>query len=83
MSSVLFKFYINSIIEALADAVGTCLGYMDDLAIVVPDANSAQAVADKITETASSLHMTFNIKKLGVMNVNHDPFNLVGLERSL
>ena len=74
MSSVLFNFYINPIIEAAADAGGTCLGYMDDLAIILPDANYAQAVVDNITKTASSLHMTFNIKKCGVMNVNHDVF---------
>ena len=45
---------------------------MDDLAIVLRDANSAQVAADKITETASSLYITFNIKKCGEMNVNHE-----------
>ena len=51
--------------EAAADTGGTCLGYMNNLQIILSDANYHQIVPHKITETTFSLHMIFETKNMG------------------
>ena len=46
----------------------TCLGYMDDLAVIIPKNLDVQFILDEVTRVADALKMSFNIKKCGIIN---------------
>ena len=68
MSATLFNFYINPILAMVHRLGATCLGYMDDLAVIVPKHLEVQSIVNEVTRVADALRMSFNIKKCGIMN---------------
>ena len=54
-----------------------CIGYMDDLAIVIEDPEQTQVLLNKVGETATKLGLTFNPGKCGIANYQ-EPVEICG-----
>ena len=68
MSSTLFNFYVNPILAMVHRLGATCLGYMNDLAVIIPKHLDVQSIVNEVTRVAGALRMSFNIKKCGIIN---------------
>ena len=67
LSGLVFNLVLDPTIHKITNSTTTCLGYMDDLAVIT-DASSLPGVLKEIESLAARLGLTFNPKKCGVAN---------------
>ena len=70
LSGLLFNLVLDPVLKEATSDVSTCLGYMDDLAIIIEDESKVTEVLSKTVNLAKSLGFSFNAKKCGVANFN-------------
>ena len=68
MSSLVFNLVLDPVLQAASGPGSLCLGYMDDIAIIVDNPNEVPAIISRTVEVAQSLGFTFNISKCGIAN---------------
>ena len=69
LSALLFNLILDPVLRAVASNAAVCLGYMDDLAIVIEDPTKAEDILQKVVELTSRLGLKFNAGKCGVANL--------------
>ena len=78
MSALLFNLVLDPVLRAGTSSASMCLGYMDDLAIVIEDKAQTEEVLQKVVEMTTRLGLSFNAGKCGVANFER-PLEIEGV----
>ena len=70
LSGLLFNLVLDPVLKEAISDVSICLGYMDDLAIIIEDESIVEEMFSKTVNLAKSLGFNFNAKKCGLANFN-------------
>ena len=79
LSSLLFNLVLDPLLRTLTTEKSTCLGYMDDMAIILDKDLDPTLLLNEIKNMAKKIGLTFNILKCGVLNNVKDFY--IGTER--
>ena len=69
LSSILFNLVLDPVVRSGETTTSFCLGYMDDLVVVLDDPSEAPQILQSIVSRAQSLGFTFNPDKCGAANI--------------
>ena len=78
LSALLFNLVLDPILRAGTSNASMCLGYMDDLAIVIEDKTQTEGILQKVVEMTTRLGLSFNAGKCGVANFER-PLEIEGV----
>ena len=69
LSGLLFNLVLDPVLKEATSANSVCLGYMDDLAIIIDEESEVQDIFNRTVKLAKRLGFSFNAKKCGVANL--------------
>ena len=72
LSSLLFNLVLDPVLQAASGPGSLCLGYMDDIAIIVDNPENVPQTLSRTAEVAQSLGFSFNISKCGIANYSKE-----------
>ena len=70
LSALLFNLVLDPVVRSGETTYSSCLGYMDDLSVLLADASEAPGILQKIVDRAHSLGFTFNPAKCGAAKIS-------------
>ena len=71
LSALLFNLVLDPLIKCATTDFSWCLGYMDDLALIIEDDQKTEQILTDLQSMSSRLGLTFNAKKCGAANTSH------------
>ena len=78
LSGLLFNLVLDPVLKEATSANSVCLGYMDDLAIIIDEESKVQDVFNRTVKLAKGLGFSFNAKKCGVANLTSTSLDIDG-----